>query len=94
MLASLGRRALHGYALIDEIRRLSNGSFDLAEGRVYPALHRLEREGLLASRWSAKVGRARRVYRLTADGERDLEQREQAWRSLAANVELILEGAG
>jgi PadR family transcriptional regulator PadR len=91
VLAALRRRSLHGYALIEELRRLSGGAFDLAEGRVYPALHRLEREGLLASRWSANVGRARRVYRLTGAGEQELAAREEAWRELSTNVGRVLD---
>ncbi len=94
LLAAVRRRPLHGYALIEELRRLSDGDFDLREGSLYPALHRLEREGLLASRWSAKVGRARRIYSLTELGQRALEDRERAWRGFAAKVEVVLEGAG
>jgi PadR family transcriptional regulator PadR len=46
----------HGYAIIEELRRSSGGALDLPEGTVYPALHRLEKAGLLASRWSEEGG--------------------------------------
>ena len=67
----------------------SQGRLDLPEGTVYPALHRLERSGLLASDWSS-TGRRRRVYRLTTKGERELGIRRQRWREFASTVETVL----
>ncbi|WP_460915637.1 PadR family transcriptional regulator [Plantactinospora veratri] len=58
----------HGYALIAALRDRSEGTFDLPEGTVYPALHRLERDGLVSSEWDAGASRRRRVYRLTPLG--------------------------
>ena len=59
----------HGYAIIEEIKRRSGGAFELPEGTIYPALHRLEQAGLLQSRWTtADSGRRRRVYSLTRAG--------------------------
>ena len=69
VLAAL-REPAHGYAVIEALRGRSDGAFDLAEGTVYPVLHRLEAEGLLASEWSTAAGRRRRVYRLTRKGAR------------------------
>jgi hypothetical protein len=51
MLAVVGDGPAHGYALIELLKQRSGGVFDLPEGTVYPALHRLEAEGLLASGW-------------------------------------------
>ena len=51
LLATIGDEALHGYAIIEAIRARSGGHFDLPEGTIYPALHRLELAGLLSSRW-------------------------------------------
>src|SRR5258708_29150620 len=66
----------HGYAIIEEIKRRSGGAFDLPEGTIYPALHRLEQAGLLNSRWmTADSGRRRRVYTLTRTGNRALVER-------------------
>ena len=70
VLATLGDEPLHGYAVIEALRARSEGAFDLAEGTVYPVLHRLEADGLLASEWSTASGRRRRVYRLTKRGEK------------------------
>ena len=69
----------HGYAIIETIKRRSAGTFDLPEGTVYPALHRLEQAGLLSSAWmTPPSGRRRRVYSLTrAVGA--LAERRKAW---------------
>jgi PadR family transcriptional regulator PadR len=90
VLATLQRGPLHGYAVIEELRGRSDGAFDLAEGTVYPVLHRLEAEGLLASAWSSPAGRRRRVYRLTRKGRGTLDRRRNEWRSFAGAVEAVL----
>jgi transcriptional regulator len=90
VLATLRGGPAHGYAVIDELKRRSEGAFDLAEGTVYPVLHRLEAEGLLASSWSTASGRRRRVYRLTKRGEKALAAREADWRAFSRAVEAVL----
>lgn len=80
VLAALSGRPAHGYAVIEEIRRKSGQAFDLPEGTIYPALHRLEQGGLLVSRWeTADSGRRRRVYALTRRGRSALAQRRAVW---------------
>lgn len=90
VLATLRGRPAHGYAVIEALRQRSAGAFDLAEGTVYPVLHRLEAEGLLASAWSRVGGRRRRVYRLTRRGESVLGEREAEWRQFSTAVEAVL----
>jgi DNA-binding PadR family transcriptional regulator len=68
ILAVIASGSLHGYAIIEELRRRSEGVLSLPEGTVYPALHRLERSGLLSSSWSEGGNRRRRIYSLTANG--------------------------
>jgi PadR family transcriptional regulator, regulatory protein PadR len=83
----------HGYALLAAIRQGSNGAFDLAEGTVYPALHRLERGGALTSRTAPPGrgrGRARRTYRLTHAGEALLAARRAAWQAHVRAVDAVL----
>jgi PadR family transcriptional regulator PadR len=93
LLATLRDRELHGYALIEELKQGSGGTFELPEGTIYPALHRLERSGLLSSRWSSESGRRRRVYKLTRKGAAALDERRQAWKQFAKGVDLVvLEG--
>jgi len=90
ILAVVATAPSHGYAIIEELKLRSGGSFDLPEGTVYPALHRLERAGLLASSWAEASGRRRRVYRLTRKGRRELVTRKDEWRSFARAVEAVL----
>ena len=91
LLATLKDRELHGYALIEELKQGSGGTFDLPEGTIYPALHRLERSGVLASRWSSESGRRRRVYRLTRKGANALDERKRAWQQFSRGVDLVLQ---
>lgn len=82
---------LHGYGIVTELRRRSGEDLDLAEGTLYPALHRLESEGLLNSAWSDDAPRRRRVYQLTKRGTAALESRRQEWRLFAAAVERVVD---
>jgi DNA-binding PadR family transcriptional regulator len=90
LLAAVRAGPAHGYALIEELRRSSGGAFDLPEGTVYPALHRLERAGLLASTWSSDAPRRRRVYSLTDDGRAALAEMEREWARFAEGVAGVL----
>jgi DNA-binding PadR family transcriptional regulator len=96
ILAVLADEPLHGYAVIEELKLRSGGELDLPEGTVYPALHRLERAGLLGSDWAeAHPGNARRrrVYRLTGRGHTALAEREREWARFADGVGGVLRGA-
>jgi PadR family transcriptional regulator len=90
VLAALEYEPAHGYAIIQRLRRRSDDVFRLPEGTVYPALHRLERDGLVKSRWTAASGRRRRVYRLTRGGEEALAVRRLEWRTFSRAVEAVL----
>jgi PadR family transcriptional regulator len=90
LLATLRQGPLHGYAIVEQLRDQSEGAFDLAEGTVYPALYRLERAGLLSSRWTKAEGRRRRVYRLTRRGRAELDRERKEWKSFADAVESVL----
>jgi PadR family transcriptional regulator, regulatory protein PadR len=90
LLAALRGGPLHGYAIIDHIRSTSDDRFDYAEGTVYPALHRLEEEGLLRSKWMHVDGRRRRAYDLTARGSKALDGRRKEWEQFAASVQAVL----
>jgi PadR family transcriptional regulator, regulatory protein PadR len=66
------------------LQTLSGGAFELPEGTIYPALHRLEQAGLLASHWTtAESGRQRRVYTLTKHGTRALGDQRAIWQRFA-----------
>jgi PadR family transcriptional regulator PadR len=90
ILATLRSGPLHGYGIVEKLRDESEGAFELAEGTVYPALYRLERGGLLSSRWTRAEGRRRRVYRLTRRGRAELDRERKEWKSFANAVESVL----
>jgi len=94
LLAAVEARPSHGYAIAEVLRARSAGTFDLAEGTLYPALHRLERAGLLSSRWAEVSGRRRRLYALTAAGRKALAARREEWRTFAGAVRAVAEVAG
>lgn len=89
LLGVLRRGPQHGYAVIAALRDDSAGDFDLPEGTVYPALHKLERAGLVASDWSTADGRKRRVYQLTPAGRAALAERTHEWRRFVRSVEAV-----
>jgi PadR family transcriptional regulator PadR len=92
LLAAVQCQPSHGYAIAETLRARSDGTFDLPEGTLYPALHRLERAGLLASRWSEVNGRRRRVYQLTKNGQRALVARHGEWRDFARAMQAVVDG--
>ena len=93
LLAALQNGAAHGYGLINDLKLRSEGVFDLQEGTIYPALHRLEGSGLVDSEWSVQNGRRRRVYMLTGRGRRTLEEKASAWLSFSRATTRTLEPA-
>ena len=90
LLGILAHGPGHGYAVISALRDRTEGLFDLTEGSVYPALHRLEEAGDLASDWQLVAGRRRRIYRLTTQGKSALGKQSRDWRCLVAAVEAVL----
>ena len=92
VLAVLADGAKHGYAVIEALKDRSGDAFDLPEGTVYPALHRLEKAGYLASDWSSVQGRRRRTYRLTQRGTGALEEKRNGWDEFAAAMTQVLKG--
>jgi PadR family transcriptional regulator PadR len=90
VLASLSSAPSHGYALIEFLERLSGGAFELAEGSLYPVLHKLEHAGLVRSSWDRESGRRRRIYRITSSGRRELDERSRRWRAIRDAVDAVL----
>ena len=90
LLAVVADAPAHGYVVIERLRERSSGTFSLEEGTVYPALHRLERTGLLSSEWVTAEGRKRRVYRLTKRGGDALERTRSDWRTFSRAVDVVL----
>jgi PadR family transcriptional regulator, regulatory protein PadR len=90
LLSILSAGPAHGYAIISALRDRSGGTFDLPEGTIYPALHRLEDSGLLASSWAQAEGRRRRVYMLTDKGVAALTAQQTEWRRFASGMHAVL----
>lgn len=91
LLAILADGPAHGYAVIETLRLRSNGTFDLPEGTIYPALHRLEKQGMLSSDWTEESGRRKRIYRLTPAGKQALNKRKQEWQTFSQAVTATIE---
>jgi DNA-binding PadR family transcriptional regulator len=94
ILGALQLGPTHGYGLALRLRDLSEGAFDLREGTLYPALHRLERAGKLESTRTRDSGRERRVYALTPLGEQALGEERVAWTAFARGMRGVLGGSG
>jgi PadR family transcriptional regulator PadR len=90
LMGVLRRGPAHGYAIIAALRERSDGEFDLAEGTIYPALHRLERAGLIESSLEWAQGRRRRTYALTARGRKEFTAQRRAWQSYAASMQAVI----
>jgi PadR family transcriptional regulator, regulatory protein PadR len=86
LLAILVEGPAHGYAVIETLRSRSDGMFDLPEGTIYPALHRLENQGLLQSTWSQDAARRKRIYQITPKGQQALASRQDEWKQFSKAV--------
>ncbi len=84
----------HGYGITHAIRATSNAALQVDTGSLYPALHRLEREGAIASEWKTSENRQRvKIYRLTATGRRKLVEERSRWERLLEAMELVLDAS-
>ena len=93
ILQALAEQPSHGYRIAQQIKARSKGVLDFKEGTLYPALHKLENEGLVASYEGMEQGRTRRYYRITKSGKTVLNKDRSEWRELSRAVSLILEEA-
>jgi PadR family transcriptional regulator, regulatory protein PadR len=91
LLSILTDGPAHGYSVIETLRQRSSGTFDLPEGTIYPALHRLEKQGLLSSDWTEESGRRKRIYKLTPKGRSALSQRQQEWQKFSQAINATIE---
>jgi transcriptional regulator len=87
---SLGE--LHGYAVLQRIGQITGGALLIEQGALYPALYRLERQGLLDTRWGiSENNRRAKYYRLTIAGRKRLKEERDGWTRLATAIQTILE---
>jgi len=92
ILNLLDRTPMHGYEVVRAIARATGSQLAFGEGSIYPILHRLEREGLLAGERLQVGNRTRIVYRLTPSGKQRLAQSTSAWEAVVASVNRVLRG--
>lgn len=91
ILRSLAGDALHGYGIGRHIRGTSAGVLEVEEGALYPALHRLEKRGLLEASWGkTDTGRRAKFYALTVDGRERLASELERWRAYSQAVGDVL----
>jgi len=90
LLAVVAEGPSYGYEITQSVLARSGGRFDLKEGSLYPALHRLEREKLLQSSWTEHEGRRRKYYKLTPGGRKTLASRRSEWQTFADGVRGVL----
>ena len=83
----------YGYAIAQTVLGRSRGYFEITEGSLYPALHRLERQKLVDSFWKEADGRDRKYYKLTPAGRTALVAKKKEWRQFVGGVQGILGGA-
>jgi transcriptional regulator len=95
VLKILSRRApLHGYAIMTAIEQIAGEALRVEEGSLYPALHRMETEGVVRARWIEKEnGRRARNYELTARGRKQLASEEERWSAVTGAVQRVLKHA-
>jgi PadR family transcriptional regulator PadR len=91
VLSLLAEQPMYGYKLCKELQRRSQGYFEFKEGTLYPALHRMEQEGLLRGQWQAtEDGRSRKYYHLTDRGREELARSQQEWSAFADKLLAVL----
>ncbi len=94
LLFLLSQQSMYGYQIIKELERRSAGYFKFKEGTLYPALHQLERNGLIIGEWQTlPSGRQRKYYRITEKGLRVLAKKRSEWLEFIKAMRLIIEPA-
>jgi PadR family transcriptional regulator, regulatory protein PadR len=92
LLSLIGQQPMYGYQILRELDKRSLGYFKFKEGTLYPALHRLEKVGLIVSKWElTPSSRQRRYYYITERGSQLLAEKRNQWFSFTTAVNLIIE---
>ncbi len=94
ILEVVAQAPTYGYEIGQTVAARSRGYFDLKEGSLYPALHRLEQQKLLTSYWDEVEGRRRKYYKLSARGQRTLDQKKSEWKAFSQGVAGVLGADG
>src|SRR5687768_18056920 len=91
VLKTLSLEPMHGWGISQRVQQISEGVLEVNQGSLYPALQRLEKQGLITSDWgTTDNNRQARYYRMTAGGKRALGVELESWRRFAAGLEAVL----
>jgi len=91
LLCLISNQTMYGYQIIKELERKSNGYFQFKEGTLYPALHRLEKSGLIKGKWQKlESGQERRYYYITDNGQQALNERMAVWQGFSEAINLVM----
>jgi transcriptional regulator len=91
VLKTLSLAPMHGWGISQRVQQISDGVLELNQGSLYPALQRLEKDGLITSEWGTTDNNRRaRYYRITASGRKALGDEMDSWRRFAAGLEAVL----
>jgi len=91
LLCLINSQPMYGYQIIKELEVKSNGYFQFKEGTLYPALHRLEKNGLIKGKWQKlPSGQERRYYYITEKGQGALNERLAIWRGFSEAIDLVM----
>lgn len=89
---SLSTGPMHGWGIGHRIQQMSGDRLEVNQGSMYPALQRLEKQGLIASEWGrTENNRRARFYRITASGRKALGEETASWRRFAATMDVVLQ---
>ena len=92
ILQALSREPMHGWGITDRIQRMSRDTFQIGQGSLYPALHRSEKRGWVASYWrTTENNRIARYYQLTPAGRHALAEEVAGWRFYAGAMDLVVQ---
>jgi transcriptional regulator len=92
ILKAVSLKPLHGYGVLLRIRQISGEALDIPQGSLYPALYRLEHQGLITAEWGqSENGRRAKYYTVTAAGRRRLREETAGWHRLSAAIAAALE---
>lgn len=93
VLRLLAEKPMYGYQIVKELQARSEGYFQLEQGTLYPALHRMEKDGLVESRWEViEDGPSRKYYHITGAGRAELDKSARQWRDFSRNLLNLLDG--
>ncbi len=94
LLSLIAQKPMYGYQIIKELEKRSKGYFQFKEGTLYPALHRLETDGLILGKWDRLPrGRERRYYQATEKGLQALAEKLAEWQGFSTALNLVMQSA-